>query len=102
MAGLEGRGEHVFRLHAQAGEELCVRVRHSSRRPLQAIAVRVLADGDEDLPDRFLDPLQVNGVGDRAAGQLAVDQSRSEDVEVIVTADEVLFVQIAGQFEPSS
>jgi hypothetical protein len=77
-------------------------MRHPRRRALQAIAVRVLADGDEDFPDRPLDPLEVNGVRDWSPSQLAVDQSRSEDVEVIVALDEMLLVKIAGQFEPSS
>jgi hypothetical protein len=32
---------------------------------LETLAVRVLTDRDEDLPDRFLDPRQVDGLLNR-------------------------------------
>jgi hypothetical protein len=51
---------------------------------LQTVAVRVLTDGAEDLPDRFLDAAQVDGLLDRGTGELAVDQARGEVVESVV------------------
>ena len=74
VVGLERRGEHLGRIDPQAGEELRVRAGDPGRGAHQTVAVRVLADGDEDLPDRFLDAGQVDGLLDRGSGELAVDQ----------------------------
>ncbi len=81
MVRLEGGGEDLGRIDAQAGEQLGVRPGDPGRGALQTVAVRVLTDGDEDLPDRFLDAGQVDGLLDRGAGELAVDQTRGEVVQ---------------------
>jgi hypothetical protein len=65
VVGLEARLHDRRRVHAQAGEELRVRPRHPGRRLAQPVAIGVLAEGDEDLPYRRLDPLEVNGILDR-------------------------------------
>jgi hypothetical protein len=80
---LERRGEHLRRVDPQAGEELGVGAGDTGRGALQTVAVRVLTDGDEDLPDRFLDAGQVDGLLDRGAGELAVDQTRGEVVRLV-------------------
>src|SRR5262249_35291337 len=72
VAGLEGGGEHVGRVDPQAGEELRIGPGHPRGRTPQAVAVGILPERDQDLPDGALDARQVDGVGDRAAGQLAV------------------------------
>src|SRR5262249_9811000 len=51
---------------------------------LQAVAVRVLTDGDENFPDRSFDPLQVDDLLDRHPTKPAVDQAGSDEVEVAV------------------
>ena len=84
VVGLEGGGEHLGRVDPQAGEELGVRAGDPGRGALQAVAVRVLADRDQDLPDRLLDPAEVDGLLDRASGELAVDQAGGEIVELVV------------------
>ena len=61
---LEGGGEHVRRLHPQAGEEFGVRPGHPRRSALEAVTVRILTDRDEDLPDRLLDTGEVDGLLD--------------------------------------
>jgi hypothetical protein len=81
---LERRGEHLRGIDPQAGEELRVRAGDPGGGAYQTVAVRVLTDGDEDLPDRFLDAGQVDGLLDRGAGELAVDQTRGEVVDSVV------------------
>ncbi|GAA3344383.1 hypothetical protein GCM10020358_47400 [Amorphoplanes nipponensis] len=83
VVGLERRGEHLRRVDPQAGEELRVRAGDAGRGALETVAVRVLTDGDEDLPDRLLDAGQVDGLLDRGAGELAVDQTRGEVVGLV-------------------
>ena len=51
VAEVEGRREHVLRLLPQAGEDLRVRPGDPGRGVPQAVAVRVLADRDEQLAD---------------------------------------------------
>jgi hypothetical protein len=75
VMGLEARGEHLGRLHPQAGEKLGVRTGHPGRRAHETVTVRVFTDGDEDLPDRFLDPAQVDGLLNGGTVELAVDQT---------------------------
>jgi hypothetical protein len=53
------------------------------RGALEAVPVGVLADRDEDLPDRLLDAGEVNGVLDRGTGELAVDQPGGEIVQLV-------------------
>jgi hypothetical protein len=81
---LERRGENGGRLDAQAGEQLGVRAGDPGRGALETVAVRVLTDRDEDLPDRFLDTAQVDGLLDGCPVELAVDQARGEVVENVV------------------
>ncbi|GLY05227.1 hypothetical protein Acsp01_56060 [Actinoplanes sp. NBRC 101535] len=90
MVRLEGGGEHGGRVDPQAGEEFGVGAGHPGGGALQAVAVRVLADGEEDLPDRLLDPPEVDGLLDRRTGELAVDQPGGEVVEFVVRADQLL------------
>jgi hypothetical protein len=80
---LERCGEHLRRVDPQAGEELGVGAGDAGRGALQTVAVRVLTDGDEDLPDRFLDAGQVDGLLNRGAGELAVDQTCGEVVRLV-------------------
>ncbi|BCJ59825.1 hypothetical protein Jiend_32470 [Micromonospora endophytica] len=84
VVGLERGGEHGGRVDAKAGEELGVRSGDPGRGLLETVAVRVLADRDQDLADRFLDPGEVDGVLDRSPGQPAVDQSCGDVVEDVV------------------
>ncbi len=49
----------------QTGEQLRVRAGDPGRGSLQTVAVRVLTDRDEDFPDRFLDPAEIDGLLDR-------------------------------------
>ena len=62
VVGLEGGAEHLGRVDPQAGEEFGVRAGDPGRGLLEPVAVRVLADRDQDLADRLLDPAQVDGV----------------------------------------
>ena len=62
----------------QPGEELRVGPGHPGRGAAQAVPVGVLADRDQDLPYRPLDPGEVDRVLDRAAAEPAVDQPRGE------------------------
>ncbi|GAB3967609.1 hypothetical protein GCM10027615_17410 [Plantactinospora veratri] len=84
VVGLEGGGEHLGRVDPEPGEEFGVRPGDPGRRLDQTVPVRVLADGDQDLPDRLLDPGQVDGVLDRPAAELAVDQPGGEVVQLVV------------------
>ncbi|GIF11225.1 hypothetical protein Ate01nite_12570 [Actinoplanes teichomyceticus] len=90
VVGLEGGGEHGRRVDPQAGEELRVGPGDPGGGPGQAVPIRVLTDRDEDLPDRLLDPPEVDGLLDRGAGELAVDQTGGEVVEFVVRADQLL------------
>jgi hypothetical protein len=87
---LEGGGEHGRRVDPQAGEELRIGPGDPVRGARQAVPVRVLTDRDEDLPDRFLDPPEVDGLLDRSTGELAVDQPGGEVIEFVVRADQLL------------
>jgi hypothetical protein len=75
VVGLERGGEHLRRVDPQAGEQLGVRARDPGRRPAQAVALRILADGNQDLPDGRLDPRQVDGLLDPGATYPPVDQT---------------------------
>ena len=90
MVGLEGRGEHLGRVDPQAREELGVGPGDPGRSALQPVTVRVLADGDQDLANSFLYPPEVDGLLDRRASELAVDQTGGEIVEIFVLADQLL------------
>ena len=57
VIGIEHGGEHVAGLEAEAGELLRVGPGDPVRRFPQPVPVRVLADGEQDLADRPLDPL---------------------------------------------
>ena len=59
VAEVEGRRQDVLGLLAQAGEYLGVGTRHPRRRLPQALAVRVLADRDQELADGRLGALLV-------------------------------------------
>src|ERR1700730_1762561 len=59
MVRVEHGAEHVLRALPQPGELLRVGPRDPGRGVAQAVALRVLADGEEDLPDRALDARQV-------------------------------------------
>jgi hypothetical protein len=98
---LERGGEHLGRVDSQAGEELGVRAGDPGRGALQTVAVRVLADRDEDLPDRFLDPREVDGLLDRSTGELAVDQVRGEVVELVVGVRRLRRAAVGDQCGPS-
>jgi hypothetical protein len=99
---LERGGEHLGRVDPQAGEELGVRPGDPGRGALQTLAVRVLTDGDEDLPDRLLNTSQVDGLLDRGAGELAVDQARSEIVELVVGVGRLRRAAVGDQWLPSA
>ncbi|GAA1753912.1 hypothetical protein GCM10009681_26220 [Luedemannella helvata] len=81
MVGLERRREHLTRVDPQAGEQLRVRAGDPAGGAHQAVAVRVLADRDEDLPDRLLDAGQIDRVLNRPARQAAVDQAGGQEVQ---------------------
>ena len=68
MVRVENGGEHVPRGLPKPGELLRVSSRDPGRGVAQAIALRVLADRDQDLPDRALDARQVELAG-LAAGR---------------------------------
>ncbi|GIF07753.1 hypothetical protein Asi03nite_52910 [Actinoplanes siamensis] len=99
---LEGGGENLGRIHPQAGEELSIRAGDPGGGPLQAVPVRVLTDRDEDLPDRFLDPPEVDGLLDRGPGELAVDQTGGEVIEFVVRADQLLPSTVPFAFGPTA
>jgi hypothetical protein len=84
---LEGGGEHGSRVDPEAGEEFRVRAGDPGRSAFETVAVRILTDRDEDFPDRFLDPPEVDGLLDRSSGELAVDQTGGEVVEFVVRDD---------------
>jgi hypothetical protein len=98
---LERRGKHLGRVDPQAGEQLGVRAGDPGRGALETVAVRVLADRDEDLADRFLDPRQVDGLLDRRTGELAVDQMRGEVIEFVVGVRRLRRATVGDQRAPS-
>ena len=63
VTGVEDRREHALRLPPQAGELLLAGSRHPCRGVAQAVSVRVLADGQQDLPDRVLDTPEIDPPG---------------------------------------
>ena len=75
MVRVENGGEHVPRDLPEPGELLRVSSRDPGRGVAQAIALRVLADRDQDLPDRALDARQVELAGLAAGGPDAVSQA---------------------------
>ncbi|GAA4594330.1 hypothetical protein GCM10023107_30120 [Actinoplanes octamycinicus] len=87
---LEGGGEHGRRVHPEAGEQLRIGTGDPGGGPRQAVPVRVLTDRDEDLPDRFLDPPEVDGLLDGCTRELAVDQPGGEVVEFVSRVDQLL------------
>jgi hypothetical protein len=91
----------VSRVDAQAGEEFGVRARDPGRGALQALPVRVLADRDQDLPDRLLDPREVDGLLDRRTGERAVDQPRGEVVDLVVRVGRLGATAVGDQRMPS-
>ena len=72
VAEVEGRGQHLLGLLPQPGEHLRVRPRHPLRGVLQPVAVGVLADTDQDLPDGGHDPGVVERTGHRSPEAAAV------------------------------
>jgi hypothetical protein len=98
---LERGGQHLGRIDPQTGEQLGVRAGDPGRGALQTVTVRVLTDRDEDLPDRLLDPRQVDGLLDRSTGELAVDQMRGEVVELVVRVRRLGRAAVVDQCEPS-
>ncbi|BCJ43296.1 hypothetical protein GCM10010168_43950 [Actinoplanes ianthinogenes] len=99
---LEGGGEHGRRVHPQAREKLRIGTSDPGGGPRQAVPVRVLTDRDEDLPDRLLDPPEVDGLLDRSTGELAVDQSSSEVIEFVLRADQLLPSAVPLAFGPTA
>jgi hypothetical protein len=81
---LEGRGQHLGRVDAQAGEQLGVGAGDPGRCLAQPVAVRVLADGEQDLADRDLDALQVDVALDVDAAELAADEPGRDVVELCI------------------
>src|SRR5690348_9546405 len=65
---VEDGGEHVLRALPQPGELLGVGPRDPRRGVAQAVALRVLADREQDLPDRALDARQVEVAADPIPG----------------------------------
>jgi hypothetical protein len=94
VAGLERGGQHLRRVDPQAGEQLSVRPGDPGRGLAQPVAVGVLADRDQDLPHRLLDAHEVDGLLDRGAGELAVDQACREIVEVLPAGEFDLVVAL--------
>ena len=60
VVGLERDREVVRRVLVDPGEDLLVHVRDARRRADEPVAIRVFADGFEDLAHRALDPLGVD------------------------------------------
>ena len=61
MLGVEDGGEHVLGPLPQPGELLGVHPSHPGRGVDEAVPIRILADGDQYLADRPLDPLLIDG-----------------------------------------
>jgi len=81
---LEGDRQDLGRLDPQPGEQLRVRPRDPARRVAEPVAVRVLADGDQDLPYGGLDPPQVDDPVNGDAAKLATDQPGGDFVQFTV------------------
>jgi len=82
VVGLERRGEDPVRIDPQASEELGVGAGHPGRRLAQPVAVGVLTDRDEDLPDGAFDPGQIDRLVDRDATERPVDQPCREVIQL--------------------
>lgn len=93
MACLERRRQHVGRIDSEAGKHLRVRPGDPARSPLQAVSIRVLADRDQDLPDREFDPFQVDRISDRATGEFPVDETGGEIIERLAVRLMIVYVQ---------
>ena len=65
---VEDGGEHVLRALPQPGELLGVGPRDPRRGVAQAVALRILADREQDLPDRALDARQIEVAADPVRG----------------------------------
>ena len=63
VVDLEGRAEHVLGRHVEAGEDLGVGARDACRRVEQPLAIRVLADGQQQLPHGSRSPRLVDRHG---------------------------------------
>ena len=83
MVGLEGGAEHLGRVHPQAGEEFRVGTGDPGRGLEQTVPFRVFAQRDQDLPDRSLDPAQIDDLLDRSAGEFPVDQPGGQVVQLV-------------------
>ena len=57
---VEDRGEHVLRMLVQPRELLGVGARDPAGRVLDAVSVRILPDREQYLPNRPLDPLEID------------------------------------------
>src|SRR2546429_6209321 len=68
VVGVEDGAEHVLRALPQPGELLGVGPRAPRGGVAQAVALRVLADGEQDLPDRALDARQIEVAADPVRG----------------------------------
>jgi hypothetical protein len=64
VVGLEGGREHLGRVDPEAGEEFRVGLGDPGRGLAQPVTIGILTDGDEDLPYRFLDPLEIDRLFD--------------------------------------
>src|SRR3984885_956126 len=67
VIGVKDGRQHVRRVHAQPGELLGIGPRDPGRRIAQSVPVRVLSDGEQDFPDRALDPRQVELLAQRSS-----------------------------------
>ena len=56
----EGRRQDLSGVLAQPGKEFGIRSRDAGRGLLQTLAVRILANGDQQLPNRGLGPRRVD------------------------------------------
>jgi len=72
VVGLERRADVAVGVVVNPGADLRVHAGDAGRRLLEAVAVRVLADGLEDLPHRLLDPWMVDLTQDRLHGERVV------------------------------
>ncbi len=103
MVRLEGRGQDLRRVDAEAGEELGIGAGDPGGRLAQPVAVGVLADGEEDLADRGLDALQVDVALDLDAAELAADQARRDVVELDPgRVEQVAVAGLLGSTEPDA
>src|SRR6266536_198271 len=94
VVGDEGGGQHLGRLDPQAGEELGIALRDPGRGTPESVPVGVLADRDQDLAYRVLDPLEVDRPLHRSAAEPAVDQTRGEVVQLGVRVQPEIVVRL--------